>query len=147
MIARIHCPVYSTESKERVLEAILNLFPNVVLTEETRRTPNEMIGIVESREGFVWMRKMIHEERVIDAVRSMILAGWDGNTAHISMDKQAAYVGRIRLVSADEMTPPLGSISVNLQFQEERDFESFLAWLCPPTKDGHVIGVMDEQEL
>jgi predicted RNA binding protein with dsRBD fold (UPF0201 family) len=67
------------------------------------------------------------------------LANWDGEKTRMCFDKQAAYHGKLRLVDDRQEEPPLGLVEIMIRFSSEEEFEAFLVWFAPPTKDGHVI--------
>jgi predicted RNA binding protein with dsRBD fold (UPF0201 family) len=54
-------------------------------------------------------------------------------------DKQAAYTGKIRLIDNNHEDPPLGSIEIKFEFSSGSQFEEFLDWFSPRTKNGRVI--------
>ncbi len=85
------------------------------------------------------VRQHIHTLRIIDAVRKRVFSNWDGSVTSIFFDKQAAYYGKLRIVDETEEDPPLGCIELKISFEDEAEFDGFLAWFAPPTKDGRVI--------
>jgi predicted RNA binding protein with dsRBD fold (UPF0201 family) len=85
------------------------------------------------------LRLMIHDMRIIDAVRLRLQRNWNGMNTIIHLDKQVAYHHKIRLIDDSEEEPPLGTIEIQLNFDDENGFEKFLRWFTPPTQNGKVM--------
>ncbi|MHA2600620.1 MAG: RNA-binding domain-containing protein [Candidatus Thorarchaeota archaeon SMTZ1-83] len=129
--------IHPTEDAERVGAALGNLFLPTSLPAETE---GHQIRITSTnRDSLDYVRSKIHSVRIIDAVRSRLLSNWDGEETTLCFDKQAAYHGKLRLVDDRQEEPPLGPLELTLGFASEEEFEAFLAWFAPPTKDGRVI--------
>jgi predicted RNA binding protein with dsRBD fold (UPF0201 family) len=92
-----------------------------------------------NKTSFAILRQLIHEKRILDAVRVRLLKNLDELTTFMFFDKQAAYTGKIRLIDNVNEDPPLGSIEIRFEFSSETQFEEFLDWFSPRTKDGRVI--------
>jgi len=45
----------------------------------------------------------------------------------------------LRVIDDSTGLPPLGTIEIVLVFENETQFEEFLHWFTPPTKNGRVI--------
>ena len=130
--------IHPTEDAERVGVALGNLFLPTSLPAETE---GHQIRITSTnRDSLDYVRSKIHSLRIIDAVRSRLLSNWDGEETTLCFDKQAAYHGKLRLVDDRQEEPPLGPLELTLGFLSEVEFEAFLAWFAPPTKDGRIIG-------
>ncbi len=135
MRVEIRCPVRPTEDPARVREAVLNIFPNI----DPATTQEEISAESSGRSPVSWLRQMIHDSRTIDATRVVLESGWDGVSATLVLDKQAAYMGKLRLVH-DDVHPPLGAITVTLYFDGTGEFQEFIRWFTPPTRDGRIVG-------
>jgi predicted RNA binding protein with dsRBD fold (UPF0201 family) len=68
-----------------------------------------------------------------------VQSNWDGTKTSVFFDKQAAYHGKLRLIDETEEEPPLGCIELEIMLEDEADFNEFIAWFVPPTKDGRVV--------
>jgi predicted RNA binding protein with dsRBD fold (UPF0201 family) len=137
MDAVVRCPIYPTEDTERVCSALTHLFASDSSCHETE---DGYLMLRSSKRGSLdYIQQYIHSLRIIDAVRKRVLSNWDGTKTSIFFDKQAAYYGKMRLVDETEEDPPLGSIELELKFEDEDDFNRFLIWFVPPTKDGRVV--------
>ena len=129
--------IYPTEDEKRVEAALGNLF---LLDSVPVETEDRQIEISSTkRDSLDYIRNKIHSLRIIDVIRSRLLANWNGEKTTLGFDKQAAHHGKLRLVDDRQEEPPLGLIELTMRFVSEEEFEAFLAWFAPPTKDGHVI--------
>ncbi|MFW9943381.1 MAG: RNA-binding domain-containing protein [Candidatus Sifarchaeia archaeon] len=129
--------IYPTEDEKRVEAALGNLFLLGSLPLETEGRQIRISSM--KRNSLDYVRSRIHSLRIIDAIRSRLLANWDGVKTIMCFDKQAAYHGKLRLVDDRQEEPPLGLVEIMIRFESEEEFEAFLAWFAPPTKDGHII--------
>jgi predicted RNA binding protein with dsRBD fold (UPF0201 family) len=133
------CLVYPTEDQERVRKAVQNLITSNDISFETHDYVTEIRISFEGRTSLEWLRSKIHELRIIDAVRARLRFNWNGLEAKISFDKQAAYHGKIKLLDDREKLPSLGCIELQFEFTNENEFDDFLRYFTPPTKEGHVV--------
>jgi predicted RNA binding protein with dsRBD fold (UPF0201 family) len=118
--------LYPTEDPEKVREALLNLFPGgmVELVDE------EMVLRSEQMDQF---KQTIRSLRILDATRNSLRKGISGNSTSFSLNKQAAYAGK---VSQAEGAPPLGNINVLI---EAEDIEKAIDSIAPQTVNGEEI--------
>ena len=104
---------------------------------------NEFIEIYSSsitgKANFALLRQLVHDKRILAAVRVRLLKNLDEFTTFMYLDKQAAYTGKLRLIDNIQENPPLGSIEIRFEFESESQFEEFLDWFSPRTKDGRII--------
>ena len=133
------CPVYPTEDQERVRKAVEYVINRNDFSYEIHNGITELRVSFEGKDSLEWLRNRIHELRIIDAVRARLRFNWNGLGTMIKFDKQAAYHERIKLLDDREEMPPLGCIDLMLEFDDENEFEAFLRYFVPPTKDGHVV--------
>ncbi|MFW9965518.1 MAG: RNA-binding domain-containing protein [Candidatus Thorarchaeota archaeon] len=131
------CPIYPTEDIERVCSALTHLFVSDSSCHETE--DGHLMLRSNKRSSLDLIRQYTHTQRIIDVVRKRVFSNWDGTKTSIFFDKQAAYYGKLRIVDETEEEPPLGCIELDITFEDETDFNGFLAWFAPPTKDGRVI--------
>ncbi|MDF1537432.1 MAG: RNA-binding domain-containing protein [Candidatus Thorarchaeota archaeon] len=134
----IRCPIFPTEATDIVINSIHHLVPNMEmeLVEEAKCTWIQSEGTNETI--LVPLREMIHENRVIDAARKMLRKSWTGSTTIMKLDKQAACRQKLRLVDQAE-SPPLGTIDITISFEDDTQYDGFLTWFTPPTKDGKIV--------
>lgn len=135
----VQCPVYPTEDQQRVEVSLRHFFPESII-QTKHQDAMVILSITSDRQSSLsWLRNQIHSIRIIDAVHSGLISRWDGERAYIQLDKQAAYQGKIRLLDSDDYAPPLGSIQVTIKLESNTDFEDFLSWFTPRTKEGRII--------
>jgi len=139
MIGYIRCIVNPTEDPERVERALLNLFPESSIEERLLDVGTELTLKIKDRTSLEQLKQMIHNTRIIDAVRSRLEKNWNGANTIIRFDKQVAYVSRLRLMDDSEENPPLGFIEMQIDSKNDDDFEQFKRWFTPPTRNGKVV--------
>lgn len=140
MKATIRCIVHPTEDIQRIENAIENILGSIAIEKNEFDEFIEIYSPDVEKASFTTLRQMVHEKRILDAVRVRLLKNLDDFTTFMFFDKQAAYTGKIRLIDNANEDPPLGSIEIRLEFSSEVQFEEFLDWFSPRTKDGRVIG-------
>lgn len=114
-----------TEDPERVSRALLNLFPEAVVTASE--------GQVEVRTADLSrFKQLIRNHKILDSTRAVMLRGIDGQTITFQLNKQAAFVGKI---SFAEGKVPMGPITVEIS---EGDPEALIDDVAPSTVDGEI---------
>ncbi len=108
---------------ERVAEAIERIFPGLVMDIKENRI--EAHGGPEAIENF---RKLLREQKILDAARSVMFDGKVGDKIQFSINKQAAFMGKLSFPPEEE---PLGSLHVQISGSE-----AIIDWLAPRTIDG-----------
>ena len=139
MRLELQCPVFPTEDFEKVSIALTNLFPHINIDFETTQPMDEIAIKISGKDSVAFLRQFVHEARIIDAVRKKLVANWTGSETIIHFDKQAAYIGKIRLIDEVDDVSSLGSIETKFIFENDTEFETFLSWFVPPTKDGRIV--------
>jgi len=138
VVKTIKISVYSlvnpTERVERVASAIERIFPGLVINIEDNRI--EAHGGPDAIENF---RKLLREQRILDSARSVMFEGKIGNKIQFSLNKQAAFMGKLSIPPEEE---PLGSIHVQISGSDE-----MIDWLAPRTKDGRPISEISLAEV
>lgn len=135
----VKCSVHPTEDANRVQIAIENIFGVAPIEMIEKNGFSELISTKLDQNNLVHIRQIIHDKRIIDAVRVRLLRNRDELTSAIFLDKQAAFVGKLRLIDNDNEAPPLGSLELRITFTTNDEFEKFLDWFSPPTRDGKII--------
>jgi len=138
MKIHIRGPIFPTEDRNLVVEAISNLFPEIILETSQFDNVNWLESITEKRYILTNLREMIHETRIIDATRKVLQSSWTGTMSTIKFDKQAAYRNKIKIVDPEDDIP-LGAIEVVIMLDNIEILNEFLLWLTPPTKDGRIL--------
>ncbi|MCJ7817727.1 MAG: hypothetical protein MUP60_02650 [Candidatus Thorarchaeota archaeon] len=139
MKATIRCIVHPTEDIQRVEKAIENILGPITFSSTKLDEFTEIYSPDTNRASITILRQLVHDKRIIDAARVRLLKNLDEFTTYMVFDKQAAHTGKIRLIDNNHEDPPLGSIEIKFEFNSESQFEEFLDWFSPRTKDGRVI--------
>lgn len=135
----ITCPINPTEDKKKVEMALANLLGKSGLVVPENGGTSEISVSLKDRDELSFIRQNIHETRIIDTTRKRLKLNWNGTSTTIHFDKQAAFVKKTHILDDNQELPPLGSIEMVLIFDSDSEFEGFLKWFTPPTKDGKVI--------
>jgi predicted RNA binding protein with dsRBD fold (UPF0201 family) len=133
------CPVNHTEDIKKVGKALENLLGKSNFATIDSDDILEISISFKNRDAINIVRQAIHEKRIIDAARKRLRSNWNGTSTKIYFDKQAAFVKKLRIIDDDLELPPLGSIEVVFSFDSELEYEEFVNWFTPPTKDGKII--------
>lgn len=135
LLVRVEAEVRPTEDPEKVVKAVKNLLDIELKVIEL---PNEYKLVTGESSNINPLRKLhalLRQERILDAARSYMLRNRRGNSLELKLHKQAAYVGRISLVTYDEESP-MGPIRVIIASDKINDI---IDWLAPPTSQGRPI--------
>ena len=130
----VSSPVRPTERVDRVVSAIENIFPGLVM--DIRCDRIEAYGGPESL-------RVIHEllrgQKILDAARSEMMRGLQGEATGFRLNKQAALMGIVSFPAEEE---PLGSLHVRITGGER-----VIDWLAPQTEQGIPVMETDLAEL
>jgi len=138
MKIEVRAPVYPTEDSSRISEALKHPFPDMAF-ETSQEGDISWLGCKTTTQSSLGtFRSLIHENRIIDAARRILERKWNGTFTSLQIDKQAAYRGKLRIIDLDD-DPPLGFIDIIITTNDESQFEEFLKWITPPTKDGRIV--------
>lgn len=121
----ISSPVYPSEDREKVKEAILNIFPGASL-----ETTNDGFKGEANTDRFY---QLIRKQKILDSTRSTMLKGVRGNKIVLHLNKQVAVVGK---VSFTEPKTILGTITVTMECD---DPEETIDHIAPRTVDGEEV--------
>jgi predicted RNA binding protein with dsRBD fold (UPF0201 family) len=131
--------VYPTEDQVRVDHAIKNVLANSSCRVVQQEACLELEAPFNEAKSLEWLRQRIQDLRIIDATRTRLQSNWDGTETHLCIDKQAAFLGRVRIIDDSEETPPLGYIEVSMQFDGRSEFDRFITWITPRTENGRIV--------
>ena len=118
IIARTPC--FPTEDREKVRQALLNLFPDSEVEEEA----GELIARTSSGER---LREIILDHHIRDTARSVMLRGLRGPSTTFLLNKQVAFVGKVSFLDGPVA---LGGIEVTV---EDEDIEGTIDHLAEST--------------
>ena len=128
----IETKIHPTEDEEKVRKAILNLFPDAEFVIEN----DTVIARTSNLSRF---RELLRMQRILDTARSMFISGRAGSRITVYLNKQTAYISRINFTEKDAILSPL-KVTFRLF---DTDFEKFLDYLTPETRDGKPIKEVD----
>lgn len=121
---RVYANVHPTEERERVEQAVSNLFPDAALSFEKGRVSGESSSLTA-------LIKKVHSQAIADAARAALVRGLEGETeTSFALSKQAAYVGKVNFA---EVAHPLGDLHVVVTSDRLMDH---LADIAPPPERG-----------
>jgi uncharacterized protein len=113
-------PCYPTEDRDKVRQALLNLFPGAEIEEGaamlTARTSNPD-----------HLREVIIDNHIRDSARSVLLRGIREGRTRFMLNKQVALVGKVSFL---DDTVALGGIEVTI---EDADIEKTIDFLAEST--------------
>lgn len=123
----IEVSVYSivrpTELVEKVVHAIENIFPGLVMDIREDR-----IEAYDGPGSLVAFHELLRKQKILDTARSVMLKGMVGGCVQFQLSKQAAFMGRVSFPPEEE---PLGSLHVQIIGSER-----VIDWLAPQTENG-----------
>ncbi|MCC6004469.1 MAG: hypothetical protein LM590_09030 [Thermofilum sp.] len=135
----------ATESFEKVLESILNIFDfekqecRVVAEHEKEYVE----CIAHSTRPLLKFRHLLRQQRILDAARSCIERGLESAHTTFLLNKQAAFMGKISFCSYETGESPMGPITVAIDLQTCNP-EVFMNWLSPRTVSGKPVDEIAE---
>ncbi|HLE46485.1 MAG TPA: RNA-binding domain-containing protein [Thermoplasmata archaeon] len=101
---RVRAGCKPTESLPKVKIAIVNLFPDARFVREH--------DVVEAESASLdALRDRIRGQKIRDAARGALLAGVDGPRLRFTLNKQAAYVGKVSFATGS----PVGDLEVEME--------------------------------
>lgn len=100
---RLRARCFPTEERDRVVGAILNIFPDAAVQGDDPVTAK-----AHSLEAF---SELLRRQRIRDAARSVMLRGVAGDEARFRLNKQAAAVGKVSFSTEQHA---LGDIEVTI---------------------------------
>ncbi len=111
---------HPTEDREKVGQAILNLFPDASIED----AGESLVARTEDGEA---LREAILNQHIRDTARSVMLRGVRGNRTRFTLNKQAAFMGKVSFI---EGPVALGGIEVSI---EDDDIKGVIDHLAEST--------------
>ena len=130
---KVKVDVRKVESEEKVRKALSKLFPLM----KFERKGDYLIG-EGGRDDADFLREKVWQQKIIDTFRDELISRKFGKSTEVLLHKQAAYAGKLSLVEFESESPH-GAIRVEFEFENEEEFERFLSWITPETKDGKIV--------
>lgn len=100
---RVRTVCRGTESLPKVKAAVLNLFPDAAFSREDEEVEAESVS-------FDTLRAKVHAQKIRDSARGALFHGVDGDRLRFTLNKQAAYAGRVTFAA----NSPLGDLEVEI---------------------------------
>ncbi|MBN1234836.1 MAG: hypothetical protein JW999_02165 [Methanotrichaceae archaeon] len=126
--------VRPTERVEKVVSAIENIFPGLIMDIRADR-----IEAYNGPDSLKALHELLRNQQILDTARSVMLRGLVGNTIQFQLNKQAAFMGFVSFPIEEE---PLGSLHVQIIGGER-----VINWLAPETENGVPVREIDLSEL
>lgn len=126
---KIVAEVNPTEDENKVRVAIQKVFGDIDLQSVEEEGYRRLVGKAKGIESLARFHELLRRERILDAARTVLLRGIQGNKITFYLNKQVAYVGHISF-SQPYGESPLGPIGVEIQCD---DPQSLIDWLTPRT--------------
>ncbi len=131
-LLRVEVEVRATEDPDKVARAVKNIFDLELKIVELSEGYRLMVGESGSTESLKKLHTVLRQQRTLDAARAYMLRNRRGSSLELKLHKQAAYVGRVSLLTFDEESP-LGPIRVLVVSDK---IDEIIDWLAPPTSQG-----------
>lgn len=128
----IEAIIRPTEDHEKVKFAIRNILPDSHA--EVRAVDSVTVVSVDSHSvgELTRLHALLRRERILDAARRNLFAGLSKHGLEFSLNKQAAFAGRISFCGSEDESP-LGTIHFSIQCS---DPTGLVEWLAPKTMHG-----------
>lgn len=104
---RVRTPCRGTESLAKVKAAVLNLFPDAAFSREDDEVEAET-------SSFEPLREKVRAQKIRDSARGALLHGVEGARIRFTLNKQAAYAGRVSFAA----NSPLGDLEVEIDAED-----------------------------
>ncbi|RLI20174.1 hypothetical protein DRO47_05250 [Candidatus Bathyarchaeota archaeon] len=123
VVVYVESKVHPTESVEKILSAISNVFPTIRPQVDLEK--GEVRGSAEGIETLTKLYNLLRREQIRDAARSVLRKGVEGNSITFYISKQAAFVKRLSF-SEPSGEEPLGPIKVTIECDSPK---KLIEWL------------------
>jgi len=122
-VTRVHIevPVKPTENAAKVRAAVLNVFPDATFVKSEG-------ALVAEAASLDRLREMFRTQRIRDTARSVLRSSRNGIEIRFSLNKQAAFVGRVNFAPPS----PMGRIEVTIEDENPESIIDFLSGKASP---------------
>ncbi|MCL7401544.1 MAG: hypothetical protein LZ168_01970 [Thaumarchaeota archaeon] len=125
MKIKIEAEVYPTESREKVMQAVKNLFPIIDLHVQTQEDTEVIVGEGAGLESLENLKNMLRSRKIRAAARSILRQSKLNGKLVFYMNKQAAYARQASFTEPFTESP-LPPIRVEI---ESDDVDKVIEWL------------------
>lgn len=126
--------VRPTERVEKVVSAIENIFPGLIMDIRADR-----IDAYDGLDSLKTLHELLRRQEILDTARKVMLRTLVGNTTTFLLSKQAALMGIVSFPPEEEA---LGSLHVQIT-----GGENVINWLAPETENGVPVREIDLSEI
>lgn len=126
--------VRPTERVEKVVSAIENIFPGLIMDIRA-----DKIEAYNGPDSLKMLHELLRRQEILDTARKVLLRGLVGNATTFQLSKQAALMGVVSFPPEEEA---LGSLHVQIT-----GGESVINWLAPETENGIPVREVDLSEM
>ena len=126
----VYTSVWPTERMEKVVLAIENIFPGLIMD-----IRGDRIDAYNGPDALKVFHSLLRKQQILDTARSVMLRGRSGDSFQFQLNKQAALMG---IVSFPPLEEPLGSIHVQIT-----GGDCAIDWLAPVTENGVPVKEID----
>lgn len=123
----VEVKINPTESEEKVIEAVENLFSDITIQKKTLERGKLLIAEGRTSEALTKIYNLLRRERIRSAARAVLRRGLEGNVISFCLNKQVALAGHISFCE-EKAESPLGPIKVQIESDNPRDL---INWLAP----------------
>lgn len=123
----VEAEINSTESQEKVEQAVKNIFGAINLHVTPLHKASLLVGEGQGKESLTRLCDLLRREHIRSAARAVFIEGMDKKAIRFCLNKQVAYVGHISF-SKETAESPLGPIKVKIECRNPREL---LEWLVP----------------
>ncbi|KYK38835.1 MAG: hypothetical protein HXS46_03015 [Theionarchaea archaeon] len=121
---KISVVVHHTESKRNIEKALKNLFPSIEFT----LSGGYFIGTSTDIHSLDHFKELLKIQRIRDTAHTLLERSLSGNNLVFSLNKQAAFMGKVNF--SEEC--PLGPVTVSIKGE---DLNSLISHLSPRTAE------------
>jgi predicted RNA binding protein with dsRBD fold (UPF0201 family) len=125
IILHVEADVSSTESEEKVRQAVEKVFGNIATETKPTHRGSLLTGQAGGRDALTSFHDLLRREHIRSAARIVLLDGVYGKTVSFCLNKQVAYVGHISF-SKEVGESPLGPIRVKITCEDPRQLVEWL---------------------
>ncbi|MGC9071552.1 MAG: RNA-binding domain-containing protein [Acidilobus sp.] len=129
----VEVQVRPTEDEAKVMQAVLNVFEPAIVEKIDMGDHLLIRATSNSLSSLAKLHRLLRAQEILEATRAYLLKNAKGNAVTLTLHKQAAFQGKISLLTWDEESP-LGPIKVLIEYSG--DIKEVIDWLTPPTSRG-----------